>query len=376
MFILIKTRGIPSEKYPQWGIFEMEQAAALRKAGHRVVALSVDFRSRLIKRKWGMMKGKYKGVDYYNLYIPFPYVLLPKSWSLRLKDFYLDYIYKKYIAKEGRPDVVHAHYAFGIEETIALSKKHNIPLVGTEHWSIVLTGNISERQKAMMKTAYGAVDRLITVSGHLQGAIKGMFGIDSDVVANVVDVDVFKKQDVSGRKQREFRFCTVGNLITRKGFDVLIDAFKQADFSEEVVLDIVGSGPLGEALQEQIDDLGLGNKVRLVGQKSREELVDIMRESDVFALCSRSETFGVVFIEAMSVGLPIVSTRCGGADDIVTPEVGVLVDVDDVVAMAKALLTMKNNIGSYDADRIVGICMEKYSPAAVSKELEKVYKEL
>ena len=68
MFILLISRGIPSDKDPQWGCFERDQAMALHKAGHRVVVLSVDSRVRVKNRKLGISHKNIEGVDLYNLY--------------------------------------------------------------------------------------------------------------------------------------------------------------------------------------------------------------------------------------------------------------------------------------------------------------------
>jgi glycosyltransferase involved in cell wall biosynthesis len=134
---------------------------------------------------------------------------------------------------------------------------------------------------------------------------------------------------------------SAGRLSREKGFDLLVRAWPDvAARHPDWHLRIFGGGPEKEALQSLVDSLGVGNNVHLMGPTNR--MLDEMARASLFVLSSRFESFGMVLIEAMSVGLPVVSFDCprGPREVLTDGEDSVLVPAEDVPALAAAVNEM------------------------------------
>ena len=141
-------------------------------------------------------------------------------------------------------------------------------------------------------------------------------------------------------RARPYVLCACRLDLKHKAPDVLVDAFKLiADEFPQVDLLIAGGGPDTKALRERITASGLSNRVELIGVKSRDELRSLYKMALLFAMPSRSEEAqGLVFLEAMAAGKPVVGTAIGGVAEIVKHgETGLLVCEDNVAGLAAAL---------------------------------------
>ena len=370
MKVFVISRGIPSEKYPLYGIFEYDQAKALTKCGVDVSMLVIDFRSIRYKRKYGLFSYVKDDVKVFELSLP----LGIYRRALPLLQMLLMLLYKKAVRKVGTPDIIHAHFYSIAAIASIIKKKKNIPFFITEHSSKLNKDKslISELDKALTAKAYSHADTVIAVSKALSINLKNNFDIDNVVVHDIVDVDNYHY--VKNNNNQHFNFISVGNLIHLKGFDLLINAFNKAFANDNnVFLNIVGDGIERDYLQSLINQYDINDRVRLLGQKSRAELCNIIRESDAFVLASRSETFGVVYVEAMACGLPVIATLCGGPEDFVNDDNGVLIPVDDIDALANAMIDMCSNIDKYDGKSISKECYDKFSPKSIANEIIRYY---
>ncbi len=131
----------------------------------------------------------------------------------------------------------------------------------------------------------------------------------------------------------------VGRLAVGKGYEELMTAFAEvAATVSDVVLVVVGDGPLAPALARLADQLGIAHRVRLLGQ--RHDVGALMRSADVYVSASHFEGLPLAMLEAMSAGLPIVATEVGDVPTVVDDQVGALVPPRDAGALAEALLVV------------------------------------
>jgi glycosyltransferase involved in cell wall biosynthesis len=154
----------------------------------------------------------------------------------------------------------------------------------------------------------------------------------SVVIRNAVDVSAALR---SRHDQTIPRLIAVGRLKAPKDFVTLVRAFGElAEAPFEAV--VVGEGPDREAVEDEIRELGIGGRVRLLGE--RDDVPELLAGSDVFVLSSRSEGLPVSVLEAMAAELPVVASNVGGlAELVVDGETGVLVPPGDAQALADAL---------------------------------------
>lgn len=379
MKVFIVARGWPSKRDPQWGNFESDQALALSKLGHDVVVLSVDTRIRRYYRKLGITKEVHSGIPHYSFYAGAIWVEIIRRISIklhiRIKGFLIRKLFKKVFKAEGLPDVIYAHYLRICSMALALKSKYCIPVVGMEHWSELGYSNIKDYVRFEASRTYPNMDCQLVVSSALKENIKKNIGVDTIVLNNMVgkEFSYLRKE----KNEQEVHFITTGNLLPVKGFDNLISAFSLLHLpSETWSLKIIGGGKERQHLQEMINSLQLNKNIQLCGRKNRTEIIELLQNSDIYVMSSRSETFGVAAIEALACGLPIVATDCGGARDFLTKENGLMCPVNDVNKLSEAILQMYKNFRNYDRAMIASECQRCFSSEAIGKQLEEILEDV
>ena len=143
-----------------------------------------------------------------------------------------------------------------------------------------------------------------------------------DVVPNGIEAELFSpaQSTASANPNGRLKIISVSRLLERKGLHHLIEAIAKPN-PLPVTLEIVGTGSYESELRKHCTDLGLDDHVRFLGFIRREKLPDLYRSADLFALPSQTESFGLVFAEAMACGLPVVATTVGGIPELVRHEI-------------------------------------------------------
>lgn len=381
MHILVVPSWYSNPRNPVLGSFFKEQALALQEFGHKItIAYNEIWPLTLIGKiheKKGINFNIEEGLKTYR-YKNYNY--LPKN-PLMFKAFNrrMEKLLKHIIEKEGKPDLIHAHSAFwGGISAAYISEKYDIPLVLTEHSSLKHSRYMKDGYIPHISYAYNKASCIIAVGNSLKEELKNYTTNNCiKVIPNMVNLDKFSCISSNSNSSSEFIFFSLAFLEPGKGMDTLIKAFGESLKKEQnVKLLIGGSGSELENLRSLINDLNLQDKVELLGALSREKVAEYMNKCDCFVLASENETFGVVYIEALATGKPIIGTKNGGAEDITKPFNGLLTEIGNIHQLSDAMIYMKANYHKYDKKYIREQCIMEYSPKSIVGKINNVYEEI
>lgn len=369
--ILFISRGCPDENFPLNGIFEFDQAKALAACGHEVFFAALDF-SRKSKGVRGLSVFSKDGVKVYRFFMPTGVY----RRALPLLRMVLDYVYKHIISDCGKPDIVHVHFYFMGAIGSILKTKYGPPVLHTEHSSKLNkpADEISGLDKKLARKAFSAADMVTCVSEALSLRLEENFGIKSKVIPNIVDDHAFTYRE--RRKDKAvFDFVSVGRLVPIKNFDKLITAFANAGLGEKAMLNIIGDGPERRNLERTAAIAGVKDKVLFLGAASRDKIAEKFHDSDAFILLSERETFGVAMVEAMYTGLPVISSRCGGPEDFITPDNGIILPDRKIETAAKAMRGTVLGERQFDPAKIATGSKALFSARTVGGQIAEAYRQ-
>jgi glycosyltransferase involved in cell wall biosynthesis len=251
-----------------------------------------------------------------------------------------------------------------------IQKNFDIPYLVTEHSSRFLDGTISTHQLNFAREIFKNASCRITVSNSFSEKLRALTGLNFEIVPNIVDTNFFSL----GTKNKKFIFLSAGILNDNKNQWLQIESFlKIVDEYPEVELWIAGDGILKDKLAEKIELENKSESIKLLGWLSREQLRDLMRQSSCLLISSKYESFGVVAIEAMSCGLPVISTPCGGPESVILDgENGWITNGTENDYAIKMRETLKNK-DVFSSEAIRSYIVNNFSNEAVAKRLCDVY---
>ncbi|MEH7504221.1 glycosyltransferase [Neobacillus drentensis] len=378
MKVIIVPSWYPTEENPINGIFFKEQARAIKKFGYEVTVLYPEIRTiRMYSNDWekgikikvedGLTTYRYKGYNFIPARIPFATAFI---YYRMLKN-----LYNEMVKREGKPDVIHAHSClWGGWAAAKIAQEENIPLVITEHSSKLIRGLIKPYEKKEIIKTLNQTDKVISVGPSLKEELAKYTDKNVYEIPNIVDCESFQNiNNNSLSKSKRFRFFSLAFLTPNKGMDVLLKSFAKAFKNKDVELLIGGEGEQKEKLKGLTQDLGLEPQIEFLGALDRKQVIQQMHECDAFILASRFETFGVVFIEALASGKPIIATKCGGPDSIVNEKNGLMVPVDDIDKLSNAMIKMYNNYSIYNPVDIRNDCLARFSEEVIIGKILEVY---
>lgn len=383
MHVLIIPSWYPSNPGDVVGSFFREQAQALARASCQVGVIYPQFRSlQQFRTVWsgpyGIFMDSDEGIPTLRYHSMSWFPRMPKLQAAQWIKYGLR-LYAEYTKKYGKPDVIHAHsLLYGGCLASAISQSEGVPFVVTEHSTAFTRDTLNTKQRALAYEAARMASRRLAVSAEFCRLLGKYFGVGAtswSPLPNIVRHDFLSAPLMLKGKGGGFVFFHVSLLDAKKSVDTLIRAYAKAFIScADVTLKIGGDGQERRRLEALTGELNISRKVHFLGSLSREEVLEQMQKCDAFVLSSKYETFGVVLIEALALGKPVVATKCGGPESIVRDEDGILVPVDDVPKLADGLKEMRWRYSSYDPVELRRSCADRFSEKAVTDQLIDVYR--
>ncbi len=273
-----------------------------------------------------------------------------------------------------RPDVIHAvNFKAGFA-AIVIGWVHRIPVVITEHYLYMPPREHSKWDILRARFAIGFSKIAFPPSKAYCDSLRYYhIGTKAIVIPNTVDTEVFYPPSIHERHDQK-KLLFVGHISEKKNLDSLLRALgrilkERGDFH----LEVIGDGPRRGEYEELARSLGLESHVTFRGRLVKEQIADYMRDCDLFVMPSLYEGFGVVYIEAMACGKPVIATNSRGPDEIVTKEVGMLVDPYSLDQIQNAIEYMLDNHQKYDSDLIARYAKDNFGYAAVGAKLHEAY---
>lgn len=380
---------LPSFFPPYGGMFCVDQAKALAMQGNTVrIAACINMSARLspglyLKAPLGTYMTQVDGIEVMRKDlrgIPF----FPKACAMHWVKA-VEKLVDKYVEKFGKPDIIHAHCGkWAGYAAMKAAEKHGVPYVITEHLPyMILAEELGENiekawQVPYLREAYRRAAMVIPVSEELVGDIECFMGRDYrwKFVSNTIDVDFFSLMKREGWKNRPFTVCCVADFVPRKGYDTMFGAVKafKDESKADVRIVVAGNGTKSEGMKDLVANYGLNGVTELCGKVDKAGVRDVLYRSDCFLFATRSEVQPLVVLEAMSTGLPVVTTEAVPKSERI--ESGCFVSaVDDVKGLADGLrhiYDMSSFDGTYISAAVAGLA----SPQNVGKELSCLFENL
>lgn len=254
-------------------------------------------------------------------------------------------------------DIVHIHMPFPLGDLACLLSGYKGKVVLWWHSDVVRQERMMVLYRPLMNWLLRRADAIVVATeGHINGS-KYLtpyadkckiipYGVDARIKQKADTFLEQKTEEKLEQTKRPVQFLFVGRLVYYKGVRNLLEAWyrlvsQEPQLKEKMVLDIVGSGPLEEALYKYVADKGLQDQVFFHTHVSDEQLMEFYKNCDVFVLPSqqRSEAFGLVQIEAMAFGKPVINTNLPSGVPYVSQNgvTGLTVEPSDPEELAQAL---------------------------------------
>ncbi len=279
--------------------------------------------------------------------------------------------------KLGPFDLIHAHGPL-LHGNLAVQLGHffKVPVVISVHTGPFRIISKNPFYRRMATRSLSKAELTLVVSEHLKTEMltAGIVPQRIAVSGNPVDDALFALVD---RSEQRRQLLFVSRLDEFKGGLRTLKAFHQAlPELPEWRLTIAGVGEELEAIEKYIAQYGLGEKVKLTGTLSKESLYLLMNGGDFLVFPSRHETFGLVAQEALCTGMPVIAANTTAPDELIDASMGVKVNPDDIDQIAKAMVHLANNPGSFNGEHIREVVVKRFGLEPFGERLNGFYRKM
>lgn len=376
MHILLVPSEYPTPDHKLGGIFTYEQEKFLSKKNKLGViyiylfSINKIFSSLLVKCMRLQKINKKKYIFY------FPRLPFFKLINYQVHYLFFLFAFKKYIKINGIPDLLHVHFTeFSIVTAYKIKKKYNIPYILTEHSTDFLDGKHEKSYKkgsVIYKKIFLALKnskKIICVSSYLKKKIKKYYNLKDEKFKIIANLSL----DIGLKFKKNNDIIFVGTLEKRKNPFLLLKAFKKI-YKKKINMKIVGDGPLKIDIERYIKKNNLSKHVKLFSNLERKSVLKMIGSSKVLVLPSYYETFGVVIIEAFSMGVPVVMTDSYGVRDLNNINCSIMVKNNKLNTLAQAIEKVLKNTRKYDSNKIRNFYKKNFSSKIIINRIQKLYR--
>lgn len=285
------------------------------------------------------------------------------------------------IKKEFKPDIIHAQVATEVGRfAVILGKLFRIPVVITEHSTVEASEVESFPHYYYGKFAYKYSRYNICVSENLSDRLSRIF---PDYVFHTIYNGIVIPVDIEDETLYRVPGCTnmilVASLYDKeiKGIPLLFRVIKRIKKENyKIRLHIVGDGEFLEEFKNLAISLDIEEECIFHGRFEKSRVYAIVNQMDFLVSASKFESFGCSIAEALVLGKPVVATKCGGPESIVTPDSGILVDKEDEQALYEGIIKMMQTYEQYDTDHIMRSARERFDIDNVAYKYLNIFKNI
>lgn len=362
------------------GVFHYEQAMALKKYADTAMYFPYD-----MNYDGGFTQAEEKGMLTFRR---------GKRLAFLRPIFYVfDYIR---ICKIFKPDIIHGHVGLGAGvAAVLLGKLFRVPVVITEHNPLEMMGFDDPKRIDLAKSVYVRSNKNVCVSRHQMECLQEYFPEEKfQLIHNgVYDPMPMETDGESYAIAGRINACIAAGFYSKdiKGYQYLIPAVKKlVEDGVAITLHIAGAGDYFEYYRDMVHELGIEDNCIFYGMCDKKKMFSIMKQMDFIVSASLFESAGVTVQEAQLLAKPVLVTKSGGANSLVTEDTAVVVDKGSTEALVEGVKEMMRRLGMkadgsdagtkatnlFDPEKIRTYALSLFEIDEVSKKYMEIYNSL